>query len=53
MVTAVRLPLDWFYEREAQHPNKRYLVQPMSGGQLQELTWGEVGEQARRAANWL
>ncbi len=53
MVTAVRLPLDWFYEREAQHPNKRYLVQPMGGGQLQELTWGEVGEQARRAANWL
>nr|WP_239482209.1 AMP-binding protein [Pseudomonas insulae] len=42
-----------FYAREARHPNKRYLVQPLGGGKLEELTWSEVGEQARRAANWL
>jgi long-chain acyl-CoA synthetase len=49
----IRLPLEVFYERETRHPNKLYMVQPLAGGQLQELTWADVGEQARRAANWL
>lgn len=53
MANAVRLPLEVFYAREARHPNRRYLVQPLGGGAVEELTWGEVGEQARRAANWL
>ncbi|MBT8765250.1 AMP-binding protein [Metapseudomonas boanensis] len=53
MADAVRLPLEKFFEREARHPNKRYLVQPMEGGRLEELTWAEVGDQARRAASWL
>lgn len=53
MADAIRLPLDVFYEREARHPNKLYMVQPLPGGQLQELSWADVGEQARRAANWL
>jgi len=53
VVKAVRLPLDLFYQREKSHPNKRYLVQPLSGGDVQTLTWGEVGDQARRAAAWL
>ncbi|SEE07788.1 AMP-binding protein [Pseudomonas anguilliseptica] len=53
MADAIRLPLEVFYEREARHPNKRYMVQPLPGGQLQELSWADVGEQARRAANWL
>ncbi|MCO6059290.1 AMP-binding protein [Pseudomonas sp. MOB-449] len=53
MADAVRLPLEMFFEREARHPNKRYLVQPLGGGQLEELTWADVGEQARRAASWL
>ncbi|MDH4609450.1 AMP-binding protein [Pseudomonas sp. BN102] len=53
MADAVRLPLEMFFEREARHPNKRYLVQPLGGGQVQELTWSDVGEQARRAASWL
>jgi long-chain acyl-CoA synthetase len=50
---AIRLPLELFYEREARHPNKRYMVQPLGGGQLLELSWADVGEQARRVANWL
>ncbi|HWR80689.1 MAG TPA: AMP-binding protein, partial [Pseudomonas sp.] len=29
------------------------MVQPLADGQLEQLTWSEVGEQARRAANWL
>lgn len=53
MVDAIRLPLEVFYQREARHPNKRYMVQPLPGGQLQELSWADVGEQARRSANWL
>lgn len=53
MADAIRLPLELFYEREARHPNKRYMVQPLGGGQLLELNWAEVGDQARRAANWL
>lgn len=53
MADAIRLPLELFYEREARHPNKRYMVQPLGGGQLLELSWAEVGEQARRAASWL
>ncbi|MCG4453422.1 AMP-binding protein [Pseudomonas sp. MMS21-TM103] len=53
MADAIRLPLDMFYQREARHPNKRYMVQPLPGGQLEELSWADVGEQARRSANWL
>ena len=52
-MTAVRLPLDAFYVREASQPNKPYLRQPLPGGQLETLTWGDVGDQARRAASWL
>lgn len=47
------LPLEQFYRREKRHPERRYLVQPQGGGQVEELTWGQVGEQARRAAAWL
>jgi len=53
MSDAIRLPLDVFYEREARHPHKRYMVQPLTGGQVQELSWSDVGDQARRAAHWL
>lgn len=53
MVTAVRLPLDLFYQRETSHPNKPYLVQPLGAGEVETLSWGEVGNQARRAAAWL
>ena len=53
MVDTTRMPLELFYEREAKHPNKLYMVQPLSGGQLINLSWADVGEQARRAANWL
>ena len=52
-MAAYQLPLEVFYEREARHPNKLYMVQPLADGQLEQLTWSEVGEQARRAANWL
>ncbi|MVV48731.1 AMP-binding protein [Pseudomonas sp. PB120] len=53
MSAAFRLPLDVFYEREARHPRQRFLVQPMGGGQVETLTWEDVGHQARCAAHWL
>ena len=53
MSAAFRLPLDGFYEREARHPRQRFLVQPIGGGQVETLTWADVGHQARCAAHWL
>ncbi|GLH19175.1 AMP-binding protein [Pseudomonas atacamensis] len=53
MSAAFRLPLDVFYEREARHPRQRFLVQPIGGGQVETLTWADVGNQARCAAHWL
>ncbi len=53
MPVAVRLPLQLFFEREARHPCQAYLVQPVGGREVQTLTWGDVGQQARRAAHWL
>ncbi|UDI91546.1 AMP-binding protein [Pseudomonas sp. IAC-BECa141] len=53
MSSAFRLPLDVFYEREARHPRQRFLVQPIGGGQVETLTWADVGYQARCAAHWL
>ena len=53
MSAAFRLPLDVFYEREARHPRQRFLVQPTGGGQVETLTWEDVGHQARCAAHWL
>ena len=53
MSAAFRLPLQVFYEREARHPAQRFLVQPSAGGQVQTLTWADVGHQARCAAHWL
>lgn len=53
MSAASRLLLDAFYEREARHPRQRFLVQPMGGGQVETLTWADVGHQARCAAHWL
>ncbi|WP_285373756.1 AMP-binding protein [Pseudomonas sp. lyk4-TYG-107] len=53
MSAAFRLPLDVFYEREARHSRQRFLVQPIGGGQVETLTWADVGHQARCAAHWL
>lgn len=53
MPVAFRLPLQVFFEREARHPRKVFLVQPIDGGEVQTFTWGDVGHQARCAAHWL
>lgn len=45
--------LEAFYQREAKHPDKIYLVQPLADGRVEEITWGQVGDQARRVATYL
>lgn len=42
-----------FYRREKLHPDKTYLVQPLPDGHVQEYSWREVGDQARRVASYL
>jgi len=41
-----------FYQREALHPDKVFLRQPQ-GSNWQELTWAEVGQQARKLVTLL
>ena len=49
----MRLLLDHVYEREATHPDRVYLTQPLGGGRVQDLTWGEVVGSARQMAAYL
>lgn len=44
--------LDYLYEHEANHPQRRYLTQPTGNG-VTEYNWGEVMGQARRMATHL
>ena len=44
--------INFFYEKEAKHPNAPYLHQPF-GDRWETYTWGEVGNMARRVANYL
>lgn len=44
------LPLQCFYRQEREHPDQIYFTQPTGGGQVVELNWKQVGEQARRMA---
>ncbi|MEH6565421.1 MAG: AMP-binding protein [Halopseudomonas sp.] len=45
--------LDAFLRQESLQADKSYLIQPMPDGGLVELSWREVGEQARRMAAYL
>lgn len=45
--------LEAFFRHEREHPHRTYLVQPLAQGRKQTLSWAEVGDQARRFANWL
>ena len=48
--SVTELPLQWFYRQERNTPNRVYFTQPLGGGQVMELTWSQVGDQARRMA---
>lgn len=48
-----QLILDYVYDHEATHPDKVYLTQPVSAGQVVDYTWGQALDQARRMATHL
>nr|WP_315464428.1 AMP-binding protein [uncultured Rhodoferax sp.] len=52
-VQAADLPLACLYRWEKQRPHEIYLSQPMSGGQVLEITWAQAGGQVRCMAQWL
>ena len=45
-----KLILDAIYEHEASQPDKIFLTQPVGGGQVVDITWGQTLDQARRMA---
>ena len=48
-----KLILDYVYEKEAAHPSRVYLTQPLGGGAVKDYSWGDVVGQARRMATHL
>ncbi len=47
------LPLQRFYHWERERANKVFLTQPLGGGAVQDLSWAQAGDQARRIATWM
>ncbi|SDU10086.1 AMP-binding protein [Halopseudomonas salegens] len=50
---AAATPLHAFYAHEENHPDQPWLLQPDVAGNVQTLTWAEVGRQARAMAGYL
>ncbi|MGH8504375.1 MAG: AMP-binding protein [Stenotrophobium sp.] len=48
--SAKRTPLDGFLQWEKTNPDAIYMTQPYPGGRVEDLTWAQVGDQARRMA---
>ena len=53
VVSPEELALPCFYRWEKQRAAQLFLTQPTGGGQIQDISWGEAGNQVRRMANWL
>ena len=47
------LPLQCLYRWERERSQQVYLTQPTGGGAVQDITWGQAGDQVRRMAGWL
>ncbi len=45
-----RLILDHVFDHEASHPERIYLTQPIGGGKVIDITWGQMVDQSRRMA---
>lgn len=52
-IEAGAMPLECLAHWVAQKGDQTYFVQPMGGGQVQELSWNQVNDQARRMAAYL
>ena len=49
-MSADRLLLDYVYDHEAAHKDRVWLTQPIGGGNVQDYTWGQALDEARRMA---
>jgi long-subunit acyl-CoA synthetase (AMP-forming) len=47
---SAKLILEYVYQHEAERPAKRFLIQPVGGGQVVEYSWSQTLDQARRMA---
>ncbi|MFO0629146.1 MAG: AMP-binding protein [Polyangiales bacterium] len=45
-----KLILDYVYDKEAAHPDRVWLTQPLGGGAVKDYTWGEALREARKMA---
>lgn len=46
-------PLDAFYKQESEQASRNVLVQPHADGSVEQFTWHDMGDQARRTAAYL
>ncbi len=47
------MPLQSLFRWERDRTNDIYLTQPRGGGVIEDITWGQAGDQVRRTASWL
>ena len=47
------MPLQSLFRWEQERANDIYLTQPRGGGVVEDITWGQAGDQVRRMASWL
>ena len=47
------LALPCLYRWERERADQVYMTQPMGGGVVQDITWGQAADQVRRMAAWL
>ena len=47
------LQLPSFYRWEKERADKIFLTQPQGGGTVQDISWRQAGDEARRVATWL
>ena len=52
-MTATATLLDAIYDHEAAQPDRVFLTQPIGGGQVVDITWGQALDEARRMASHL
>ena len=47
------LALACFYRWERERPDAVFMTQPMGGGAVRDITWGQAGKEARSMASWI
>ena len=47
------LALQCFFRWERERADKVFMTQPLGGGAVQDITWSQAGNEARRMATWI